>query len=111
MRKITCDRCGREIKGQKLIGYVVMGRRDVLDGKTVGDVKFRDWDFCDKCMEELDAVIENRKKPATEPEKKIDTGKVRALMDAGWTTEEIALDFHVPTDRIRQVIKEVRKNG
>ena len=55
MRLIKCNRCKKEkeIKEVKKIGYINLGKRDVVTGEREGKREFDDWDICDDCLMQI----------------------------------------------------------
>ena len=55
MRLIKCNRCKKEkeIKEVKKIGYINLGKRDVVTGEHEGKREFDDWDICDDCLMQI----------------------------------------------------------
>lgn len=60
MRLIKCNRCKKEkeIKEVKKIGYINLGKRDVVTGEHEGKREFDDWDICDDCLMQIKATEE-----------------------------------------------------
>ena len=102
---ITCDLCKKEIEGEP-IGYWLC-RTDRMSMDITEDYFHPDLDICDSCADVLTAKIsevfdqnkekdqkEKTKKKVTNkegtPKKELDTGKIRALREAGWSLEKIA---------------------
>ena len=69
MRKIICDRCGAEIVGDRL-GYIAFNWRSLAHGSLMLPMSpYEDYDFCEDCMAEIKAVIDNTQPdPESEPE-------------------------------------------
>lgn len=62
MRKITCDRCGKDISDYGNTGYVSVNWRPVRgDDGLVVDNPFEDRDFCEDCMDEIKAFVDKKK--------------------------------------------------
>lgn len=62
MRKIICDRCGKDISDYGNTGYVSVNWRPVRgDDGLVMDTPFEDRDFCTDCMREITAFIAKKK--------------------------------------------------
>lgn len=122
-RIIKCDRCGGEIEEGR-IGYVSMMQRS-KEGDLCGDNPFENMDFCPECMELIGKFVSNE--PATRLQektpraaagrkkkteklkpgpKKVDTGKIRALDDAGWTYDSIADEMGLSTATVQKYLKE-----
>lgn len=116
MRKITCDRCGAEIPKGTPPGYICIQHE--VDGALAGDNPFEGWDLCERCMMEITAFIDKKKPededpeesedeetdpepapvdPEPEPPPKIYKGvnlrKLRELVKAGKTAQEIAAEL------------------
>ena len=91
MRFIRCDRCGKE-----------MPWKDIRTEELAGLNPYEDVEFCDDCMRAIAAFIEQKpevvsldppaaaEKPKASAKKKIDTGKLQALYEAGWPVPKIA---------------------
>lgn len=61
MRKIICDRCGREITSNQ-IGCVFTGWRARSDHSLLRNANpYQDFDFCETCIDQIKNVIDNRK--------------------------------------------------
>lgn len=122
-RVIKCDRCGAEIEEGNL-GYVSMLKRGE-GGDLCGDNPFEKMDFCPDCMDKIAQFVSDAPKTRTgavrsiekPPQKKtskagkpgpkkIDTGKIRALADAGWTHDSIADEMGISTVTVRKYLKE-----
>ena len=105
MRFIRCDRCGKEMpwKDTDNVGHVALRWKDIRTDELAGLNPYEDVEFCDDCMRAISDFIE--KKPAivaVEPaaveekpkaptaKRKIDTGKLQALYEAGWPVPKIA---------------------
>lgn len=117
MRKIICDRCGAEITGDR-IGYVAVNWMAVTDNSLMQNNPYEHMDFCERCMMEITAFIDKKKPededpeesedeeadpepapvdPEPEPPPKIYKGvnlrKLRELVKAGKTAQEIAAEL------------------
>lgn len=58
MRKIICDRCGTEIVGNRL-GYISVGWRARSDDSLIQNSPYENCDYCESCMAEIAAFIDN----------------------------------------------------
>lgn len=117
MRKIICDRCGAEITGNR-IGYVAVNWRETRDDLLMQDNPYEHMDFCECCMLDITFFIDKKKPededpeesedeeadpepapadPEPEPPPKIYKGvnlrKLRELVKAGKTAQEIAAEL------------------
>lgn len=115
-RIIRCDRCGAEIDQTRgTVGYVVIGARDIKTDDVSDDSPYENWDFCDACMQAINAfVCSNEQKPQPneqKPQKKktfpgsgpsIDVGQAQALRDAGWPVKKIAEELKTTEPTIRR---------
>lgn len=132
MRKIICDRCGRDITPLEKLGYIAVNWRSSKTGDLTGDNPYEAHDYCPACMEEILRVIDFKAaapeadpdpgepaeaeavdeiKQAPAPKKKpIDKGKVFALNKAQWPIKKIADEMGVSTVRIGQILKEAQDN-
>ena len=116
-----CNDCGKEIKGRpiKFIPYYCDERTEEY-GETVTEEAVN-MHFCEKCIEKifrgLGVSIKKTcknpsggdKKPAEEKKTKsmpprLDTGKIMALHNAGWSDKEIASELHTEEVRVYKVI-------
>ena len=110
MRIIKCDRCQKDISKQQHIGYVNADWADPVTGELEGNRAFEGWDFCEDCMKEITDFV--RMKPAlpksgggtVKQETKIDTGKIKALAKAGWTTKQIAEEIGCSLPTVRKYL-------
>lgn len=59
MRKILCDRCGAEIPLTSKIGYVAVNWRAPSDGSLMYENRYKGYDFCEQCMEDIIEVIDS----------------------------------------------------
>lgn len=103
-RIIKCDRCGAEFAPRTItrIGYVSLNWRDIATDDLQEDNPLSDMDYCEDCMRAIAAFIEQKpavvpldppaaaEKPKASAKKKIDTGKLQALYEAGWPVPKIA---------------------
>ena len=103
MRKIMyfCDKCGKELDASE--PWMVVDYEDVR------------MDFCFNCAGRvLDAVngcLTDQQEPKQEPQKRgrggpnnksrLDIAKIGALYAAGWSTSDIATEFNVTAQTIR----------
>ncbi len=104
MRIIRCDRCGKEMpwKDTDNVGHVALRWKDIRTDELVGLNPYEDVEFCDDCMRAISDFIEKKpavvpidppaavEKPKASAKKKIDTGKLQALYEAGWSVPKIA---------------------
>lgn len=104
MRIIRCDRCGKEMpwKDTDNVGHVALRWKDIRTDELAGLNPYEDVEFCDDCMRAIAAFIEQKpavvpidapaavEKPKASAKKKIDTGKLQALYEAGWPVPKIA---------------------
>lgn len=134
MRKIFCDRCGKDITDEEKIGSAVFRWKDQEGHFIVSEAAVGyDSDYCPACMELMTTVASKiqavektkpKKKAAAaaadqdtenEPKKpakkgwaakkeQIDTGKIGALYRNHWTPEQIADDMRLPIDVVRAQI-------
>lgn len=114
---ITCDKCGAEIEGKPArVSFYDTDR----ESEDVGQALYEpNQDYCDDCVAEMIALIDNfkPKKEETKVEKeeqkkprkrKTDVGKIWALHDAGWKMKDIALDAEVAISTVHRVLKQPR---
>ena len=127
MRKIICDRCGKEITSDR-IGYVAATWRSRSDNSFMQLSPYEDADFCEDCTKDIVSIIDyhvkveveeavidadpEEEKPVEQPQKvpvkkAVDKGKVSALAMAGWSMKKIADEMGVSPERIRQILKEL----
>lgn len=118
-RIIKCDRCGKIFPGDSdNTGYIIMGWRSIYSyGDEDPHPQYKDFDFCEDCMNQIREVVENVKKPEPElvikkkpvpPNNKIsdvDVGKIRALHNAGWSNAKIADEMGISDPTIRKYIR------
>ena len=103
MRFIRCDRCGKELpwKDTDNVGHVALRWKDIRTDELAGLNPYEDVEFCDDCMRAISDFIEKKpaivavepaaaEKPKASAKKKIDTGKLQALYEAGWPVPKIA---------------------
>lgn len=67
-RKIICDRCGKAITDQKLLGFVGISRRDPETGELMEENPLQDMDFCDNCMDAIRSFITGKPRRKLEPD-------------------------------------------
>lgn len=61
-RIIRCDRCGAEIDQTRgTVGYAALCARDIKTDDVSADNPFENWDFCDACMQAINACIRGAK--------------------------------------------------
>lgn len=118
-----CNRCNRQIKteGTRIIPHFF----DTASGEMLGevDIPSNDTHFCLNCtkkmMEEILALPEGEKamdgmqgavEQNNSPKKRmrLDTGKVMALHEAGWSNKQIAEEMRVTERQIYQCIRYQR---
>lgn len=138
MIKILCDRCGKEIKEHgEDIGYIIMGVNvNPMKGVVLmqGDDRLNiDSHYCQGCMNEIKAFIQNRKnigllsvnqpKAVSGPNetaskheeterkrrKRIDIGKIMALKNAGWSNVKIADEMGMNPQAVANAIYQHKK--
>ena len=111
-RIIKCDRCGAEFAPKTItrIGYVSLNWRDIATDDLQEDNPLSDMDYCEDCMRAIAAFIEQKpavvpidppaavEKPKASAKKKIDTGKLQALYEAGWPVPKIADELGITSD-------------
>lgn len=122
-RLIKCDKCGGEVDPER-IGYVsLLQRKDGDDDELGGKNPFENMDFCADCMELIADFVtkkvpkrgrKTKRQKTAEKQKKarvdrrtLDTGKIRALHECGWTQEKIAEEMHCSTSTINKVLREI----
>lgn len=112
---ITCDKCGKEIEGKPARVSFFDTARDTEDADQA--LYEPDQDFCDDCVAELIALVDNfdpkqkkveKKVERKKPKKTIDRGRVWALYDAGWKTKDIAVDACCSAQTVRNILNEER---
>lgn len=127
--KITyqCDYCKNMIdQDDEPVLAVMPGRIGYRDQfiPDQGDEKIQHYhDYCLKhLLSSSFDTDEKQKEPVTEPkkqksepsekeERKKDLGKLKSLLNAGWTKPKIADDFGVSTATIYNWIKEITEGG
>lgn len=106
MRKIYCDRCGKEIKHEA----------DVFNARILDITKHCQFitaenDICGKCARDIAEYAKGQ--PADEAEEKteekkkaenIDIGKIKALWSAGWPVDDIAAEMNLPGKKIMDIL-------
>ena len=138
MRKVICDRCGRDISDYDNTGYISVVWRPVKGPDEMSENPYEDYDFCEDCLKDIVRVIDfkvvaapeepENEEPGADPDpeeseviekiaqapapkkKPIDKGKVGALARAGWPPKKIADEMGVSTQRIGQILREVQQN-
>ena len=70
MRKIICDRCGADISDYDNTGYLAARWRPVRYGENdvASDNPYEDCDFCENCMRQIVAFIDQKVEPEEELE-------------------------------------------
>ena len=58
MRKIICDRCGKEIPQGTRTGYIAVNWRAASDNSLMLDNPYENDDFCEDCMKNIVNVID-----------------------------------------------------
>lgn len=103
----VCDFCGKEIKGDgtRLISVSFDG-----NGGFTETADADEFHFCKRCnaamIMELDKTLSGKTKEKEAPKRKmLDTGKVMALSNAGWSNEKIAEEMKVSERQIYQCIR------
>lgn len=108
MRKIICDRCGKDITSQDRIGYISINWRSAKDGSLVTDNKYEDADFCEACMKSIVAVVDLRT-----PEKEADVGpdpkENEETLDDLEDTAEVGEAGPIRREKKRVDLKELRE--
>ena len=109
MRIIRCDRCGKEMSWNDVdnVGYVALRWKDIRTDELAGPNPYEDVELCEDCMRSISGFIEQKPEPAAEPGKGIDTGKIKALRDAGWTPKKIADELKVSPSTITYHLKRL----
>lgn len=106
MRKIYCDRCGKEIKHEA----DVFNAR-ILDITNHCQFIMAENDICGKCAKDIAEYAKGQ--PADEVKKKaeekkkaenIDIGKIKALRSAGWPVYDIAAEMNLPEKKIMDIL-------
>ena len=120
----NCDLCGKEIKlpddhPVKIEAYAVDPINDepsdtlrILGAK---DNDFMDgFDFCLDCMNylmgRLETIVKTQKNKDKEPPSKeipLDEDKLRSLYAAGWSYRDLATEFRVSDQTIRNRLKKI----
>ena len=120
----NCDLCGKEIKlpedrPVKIEAYAV----DPVDddpsdtlrvlGATNNDF-MSGFDFCTDCMNylmgRLETIVKTQKNKEKEPVSKeipLDEDKLRSLYSAGWSYKDLATEFRVSDQTIRNRLKKI----
>ena len=120
MRKIYCDRCGKEIKHEA----------DVFNARILDITKHCQFimaenDICGKCARDIAEYAKGQ--PADEAEEKaeekrkagrpkkedkaIDLGKIKALRDAGWSFYDIAKEMNLSNEQTLDAFIELWRRG
>ena len=118
MRKVLyfCDKCGKQIADEEFFAFSSRtGQIETCD-QCAAVLRERIWKIVDDFMAEESAAV-----PAEKPKKKgkvIDLPKIGALRSAGWSVKNIAIEFGVAEQTIRnhldeamQVYREGLDNG
>lgn len=119
MRIIQCDRCKERIVKAEDAGYISAYSKDSNgDLKDVIEIVPRTWDLCPACMEEIAKFVtctkkkdEKAPKKPTKPSapKKLDTGKIKALADAGRSVAWIADEMGCSEVAVRNHLKKMEE--
>ncbi len=122
---VKCDKCGAEITSEEIpsLFAATTGRES---GGVLADHPDRvRFDLCKKCMERVQtfimsgdvAVDPEQDEPEAEPEKpkprqKMDTGKMQALHEAGWSYKAIAEEMKIPYSTVYNTLNyALKKKG
>ena len=117
---INCDKCGKEIEDNPARLKFYDTERDSICQRQC--LYQPDEDYCDDCVTELIALIDNfrpkkkpegkvkeaKKKAVPKKRKKTDIGKIWALRDAGWKIKDIAIDAECSPGTVSKVLQGER---
>ena len=114
MRIIECDRCHKKVTDPEKVGHVRITWHSARTDELITAAESYDWDFCDECMQEIEEFVRTKakagaKQPAAAEKKKnrrIDTGRIRALHQAGWGIRRIAEDIGCSEPTVRKYIDD-----
>lgn len=127
MIKILCDRCNAEIGEHENVGYIAVSAEigEMSDNNvTMRNAEFADHVFCRSCTENIKDFICNPepklrakiKPKLTESGKKrqrrkIDTGNIMALHNAGWSNGKIGdePDIDMTDSEVGQAIRRYKR--
>ena len=119
-RIIKCDRCGAEFAPKTItrIGYISLNWRDIATDDLQEDNPLSDNDYCEDCMRAIAEFIYQKPEvvalePPAQPVKGkgLDKGKIKALHDAGWSSQKIADEMKVTPQIINYHLRKMRKEG
>lgn len=138
---VKCDRCGKESVPSETqrIGWIGLNWQNPdTDDLTEDKNPLAGKDYCEDCMRDIAAFIENQpteinielpeddpvtnkidetlgpvKKPKKNPPKKkgIDKGKIKALHDAGWSKTKIADEMGVSVQAVSYHLDRMPEGG
>lgn len=129
MIRYFCDRCGKSLDNERRIGYIAVNTKDKAEGDLQGENDFENCHFCASCTDEVKRFIRKSPEEKAEPEKaevqelpkqkdivsdgdldpaeeenggrkRIDTGKILALRNAGWPVKEIAAEMRLTSQQV-----------
>lgn len=124
---IKCDKCGEIINENPLKLRFVYEERNTSELELVRTINDH-YELCEQCVASLIDVVsefmvseeqkceEPEPVPEPEPEEspvpkyrgKIDTGRLRALYEAGWAVKEIAGEFGVSEQTVYNWLKQLK---
>ena len=58
MRKVICDRCGRDISDHANAGYISVVWRPIKGPDELSENPYEDYDFCEDCLKDIVRVID-----------------------------------------------------
>lgn len=126
MKKLTiyCDVCGKQITGKVYKVFIGAQDADKIEDDPCYEEVEQENDFCEGCIESVAQLIATftskpaldeteEPKPVEEPKekkprKKVDSGKIWALHDAGWNTSSIAMEAQCSTQTVRNILAKDR---
>lgn len=105
MRAVICDRCGARIENQDTVGFVGLARKAINTDTFVGKNDFKDWDFCDDCMEAIEKFVRMKPDTARPRVNPVLVNKFRERVDAV-IAEQQEEEEHDAADRPKATIKK-----
>lgn len=131
-----CDRCSEEIGEDERFEIIILKRNKVDSAiQETPYPELSDADFCQKCIEEIAAMVMNEEKPIPvedvsqsggeslvgKPQSsgvvgkrgrnRVDKGRIMALYNAGWKPKDIAGDCHCSEASVYVVIKKSKEGN
>lgn len=129
MIRYFCDRCGKDLDKEKRIGYIAVNTKDKAEGDLKGENDFENCHYCASCTDAIKKFIRKSSEESAElvkeaapkasmqkermdeaesdsaddnrgGRKRIDTGKILALKNAGWSVKDIADEMHLTPQQV-----------